>query len=123
MPSPKTRNSGKMTEAAYFGWIRSQLRRTSMKWGPIAEAKRRARRPYTGPNKRQKWEYQCAICKKWFKGTEIHVDHIIPCGTLTKYEDLPRFVERMLCEVDGLQVLCKPDNLSKKDVDRAKGHY
>ena len=55
---------------------------------------------------RQKWEYQCAACCEWFKGTEIHVDHIVPCGTLKSFADLPTFAERLFCEADGLRVLC-----------------
>ena len=37
---------------------------------------------------------------------DISVDHIIPCGSLTCADDLPAFVEKMFCEVEGLQVLC-----------------
>ena len=67
-----------------------------------------ARVPYEGPNKRQKWEYVCAKCGWTYKATEVQIDHIIPCGTLKSYDDLPGFVERLFCEVEGFQVLCKP---------------
>ena len=56
---PKTRNAGTMTESAFWSFIRSALRQKSRWWKPITECKMKARRPYKGPNKRQKFEYQC----------------------------------------------------------------
>lgn len=103
---PRTRNSETMTEAAFWSWIRSALRQKSRWWKPVAQAKMLARRAYKGPNKRQKWEYKCAECLQYFKATDINVDHINPAGTLKCYNDLPGFVERLFCEVDGLQVMC-----------------
>lgn len=103
---PKTRNSGTMTESAFWSFIRSALRQKSRWWKPIAECKAKAKRVYKGPLKRQKYEYQCNHCKKWFAEKNINVDHIIPAGTLTCAQDLPLFVEKLFCEVDNLQVLC-----------------
>lgn len=103
---PKTRNAGTMTEAAFWSYIRSTLRNKSRFWKPINLAKLKARRKYSGPNKRQKFEYQCNCCKKWFPEKDINVDHIIPAGSLNCANDLPAFVERLFCEVQGLQVLC-----------------
>ena len=115
--APKTRNAGTMTESAYWSMIRSGLRRTTRYWKPIVEAKNKARRPYVGPNKRQKWEYQCAKCKKWFIGKETSVDHIIPVGSLKCKEDLPGFIERLTPE-SGFQVLCKEDHTKKTNSER-----
>jgi len=113
---PKTRNHGTMTEAAFWSFIRSALRQKSRWFKPISEAKRLARRKYRGSNRRQKWEYQCAECKNWFSDKEIAVDHIVECGSLSCAEDLPVFVERLFCEVEGLQILCK-DGCHKKKTD------
>lgn len=103
---PRPRNNGTMTESAFWGWLRSGLRQKSRWWKPVAEAKLRARRKYSGSNKRQKWEYQCVECTKWFAEKHINVDHIIQAGTLKCAADLPAFVEKLFCEVDGLQILC-----------------
>ena len=103
---PRTRNHETMTESMFWGGIRSALRQKSRWWKPIAEAKKAARRAYKGPNKRQKWEYKCAKCKKHFMDKETHVDHIIPAGTLRCSADLPGFVDRLFCEIEGFQVLC-----------------
>jgi 5-methylcytosine-specific restriction endonuclease McrA len=104
---PKTRNSGTMTESAFWSFIRSALRNKSRWWKPITECKQKARRPYTGPNKRLKFEYQCNECKGWYPEKQINVDHIIPAGTLTCSADLSGFIERLFCEQENLQVLCE----------------
>ena len=101
-----------MTEAAYWGFIRSGLRRTFRYWKPIQECKRKSRTLYSGPNKRQKWEYECSNCRGKFMEKEIQVDHIVPAGSLKCYEDLPGFVKRLSSE-DGYQILCKPCHKEK----------
>lgn len=111
----KPYNNGTMTNAGFWGMIRSTLRQKSRWWKPIAEAKKRARRKYTGKNKRQKWEYKCSHCEEWFMEKEIQVDHIVEAGSLTCGDDLKEFVEKLFCEVDGLQVLCKPCHKIKTD--------
>jgi 5-methylcytosine-specific restriction endonuclease McrA len=105
--APKTRNSGTMNESAFWSFIRSALRQKSRWWKPIAECKANAKRVYKGPNKRQKFEYQCNHCSKWFPDKQINVDHIVPAGTLRNANDLPAFVERLFVEAEGLQVLCQ----------------
>lgn len=102
----KPRNAGTMTESAFWSFIRSALRQKSRWWKPITQCKLKARRPYKGPNKRQKFEYQCKQCEQWFPDKHVNVDHITPAGTLRCANDLPGFVERLFCEIDGLQVLC-----------------
>jgi len=115
----KTRNAGTMTEAGYWGMIRSGLRRTFRYWKPIMAAKADARRSYKGTNKRQKWEYQCAHCSNWFKATEVEVDHITEVGSLKCSEDLEGFIERLTPE-EGFQVLCKACHQIKTNKARCK---
>jgi 5-methylcytosine-specific restriction endonuclease McrA len=103
----KTRNAGTMTESAFWSFIRSGLRQKSRFWKPITQCKMNARRPYKGPNKRQKFEYQCNVCDKWFPEKKINIDHVIPAGTLRCANDLPGFVERLFCEIDNLQCICE----------------
>lgn len=103
---PKPRNAGTMTESAFWSFIRSSLRQRSRFWKPILLAKEKAKRPYQGNNKKQKYEYQCNACKKWYAAKSVQVDHVIPAGNLQSANDLPGFVERLFCEVDNLQVLC-----------------
>jgi 5-methylcytosine-specific restriction endonuclease McrA len=120
----KPRNAGTMTESAFWSFIRSALRQKSRWWKPITQCKLKARRPYKGPNKRQKFEYQCKQCQQWFPDKQVNVDHITPAGTLRCANDLPGFVERLFCEIDGLQVLCSKchDKKTKQEKDDSTNH-
>jgi len=105
--TPKTRNAGTMTESAFWSFIRSGLRQKSRWWKPITQCKMKSRRPYKGPNKRQKFEYLCNVCNTWFPEKKVNIDHIIPAGSLRCANDLPGFVERLFCEIDNLQCICE----------------
>lgn len=118
--TPKTRNAGTMTESAFWSFIRSTLRQKSRWWKPITQCKLESRRPYKGPLKRQKFEYQCNSCKKWFPEKKINVDHIIGAGSLNCGADLPGFVERLFCEQDNLQVLCEVCHNEKTQLEKQK---
>jgi len=119
--APKVRNSGTMTESAFWGFIRSCLRQKSRWWKPISECKSKAKRNYKGTNKRQRFEYRCNHCKNWFPDKEIAVDHVIPAGTLKSAADLPNFVEKLFCEIWNLQVLCDSCHLKKTAKDKENG--
>lgn len=114
-------NNGTMTQSMFWSMIRSALRQKSRWWKPIAQAKTNARRRYKGPNKRQQWEYQCNQCKAWFSEKNINVDHIIPAGQLNDFHDLPGFVKRLFCEVDGLQVMCSKCHDAKTKKEKENG--
>lgn len=116
--SEKSFNNGTMTKAAFFGMIRSALRRQSIYWKPIAQAKINARKEYKGANKRQKWGYECNICKNNFKSNEVVVDHIIPAGALKDFSDLENFIKNLFCETDNLQVLCNDCHDKKTRTER-----
>lgn len=117
---PKTRNAGTMTESAFWSFIRSALRQKSRWWKPITQAKMEARRPYKGVNKRQKFEYLCASCNKYYPEKKINVDHICPAGSLKSAQDLPDFVERLFCEQTNLQVLCEACHNVKTQQEKSK---
>lgn len=106
----RTRNLGTETESGHMGKIRSALRNLSRFWKPALAAINNVRRMYTGSNKRIKYEYQCSGCKKWFIRKDVHINHVVPCGTLKCYEDVPAFLYRLFIEdVDGYNVLCKKE--------------
>lgn len=116
----KPYNAGTMSVSAFWSMIRSALRQKSRWWRPIIQAKHKARRKYVGPNKRQKYEYKCAQCKKWHMEKNIEVDHLMPCGSLRSGDDLKGFVERLFCEVENLIVLCRPCHKKKTEKERKK---
>ena len=103
-----TRCSSTMTEPQFLAWVRSALRSRWLKWIPRSQAILSARRPYRGTNKMQKWEVACAICQKWFKISEVEVDHLIDAGSILSVDDIGQFVNRLYCEPEHLRVVCKP---------------
>ena len=113
-------DSGTMTSIAFWGMIRNALRNRSRFWKSIAMAKQLAKRKYTGPNKKQRFEYQCNECKGWFSDKEVAVDHIVEAGKLRCLDDLLTFVPQLFCNVDNLQVLCDPCHNIKTQIYRVK---
>ena len=116
---PRTRNDGTMTEAQYWGWIRSQFRRMSMKWRPIYAKYKDSRRAATIEDRKKwgnriKFTHQCDECKLWYPRSEIAVDHTVPCGSLRSYQEAGEFLERLLVERDGLKLLCTDKCHSEK---------
>lgn len=121
MPKPKVEKpygGGTYTKAAFFSFIRSALRQKSRRWAPIYQCLAKARRPSQSDNRRLRWEYRCKKCKLWYAQKLITVDHIKPVGTLREFDDLPKFVRNLFCEIDNLQVLCKECHDKKTIKDR-----
>ena len=72
----------------------------------MGNALKAARVAYFGENKRRKWSYRCAECGGLFAGKEVRVDHIVPVGRLKDWPDVVPWLQRLLVDSDGLQVLC-----------------
>jgi hypothetical protein len=87
--------------------IRSALRQKSRWWIPISKTKLKARRAYKGPNKIQKWEYQCAHCELWWKDKEVAVDHIVEAGELRSGKDLEGFIEDCFVKKEDFKFFVK----------------
>ena len=93
-------------EKKFWTWLRSGLRSMSRRYPPIYEALAAAKRPYVGPNTKQKVCYECAKCKSLESAKNVAVDHRIDCGSLASWEDVQGFMQRLFCEKGGLDVLC-----------------
>lgn len=105
------------TSARFFSFLRSALRTSSMRWPPKAAVLNKARRKSESDNKRLKWEFQCASCKNWFAKKHVSIDHIVPCGTLKSFDDLPEFCRRLYVGEDGMQCLCEKCHAAKTKED------
>lgn len=119
---PKTRASGTMTEAAYRGFIRSMLRKGSMRWKPKYTVKQKARHHVKLPGKtaRLVFHSRCANCEQLVPETETAVDHIEPIvNPELGFESWDKFIENLYCEEEGLQVLCNPCHLVKTNKEKA----
>lgn len=120
---PKTRCHGTLTEAGYRGFIRSLLRKGSMRWRPKSAAKMAARHHEKLPGRGGRLVYHstCAHCGGLFPETTTEVDHVTPVVDpeigFTSWDD---FIERLFCEADQLQVLCNTCHLKKTNAEKEK---
>lgn len=106
------------TEARYWQFIRSALRKAWLRYPNRFEILSLSRRP--SKRKGLKWEYQCASCKEWFKSTDVQVDHKTPAGQLKSYDECGKFIDNLFCETENLNVLCKPCHQIKTKKEREK---
>ena len=117
----RTRNGVTWTESVYFSAIRSALRAKFRYWKPAIQALKQAERPSKSKNKRLKYEYQCAKCKKWFPRKEVQIDHVVACGSLKGPDDIAGFLERLTPEsTEAYQVLDKKCHKIKTQEERKK---
>lgn len=119
---PKTRCSGTWTEARFKSFIKGNLRRSTQKWKPIQDCLKEARV--------ERGLYLCAGCNQTVSATikndsgkrekNIHVDHINPiidpATGWTSYDDM---IDRMFCEKENLQALCKECHDKKTNDEKA----
>ena len=118
---PKTRNSGRWTEAKFASFIKNNLRSATRKWQPIQDVKKKANV--------SRGLYECAGCKQHVpptikqgrrRVTNIFVDHIDPIvDPKTGFIDWDTYINRMFCEEDNLQLLCGPCHDEKSMKERA----
>lgn len=118
---PKTRNGKQWTEARFNSFITSNLRRTTMRWAPIANCLKGARLSFG--------IYRCAQCKQEVPASikvggkrvkNVHVDHIIPAiDPDVGFVSWDSFINRLFCEADNLQVLCHECHMKKSDEEKA----
>ncbi|QDP53350.1 MAG: hypothetical protein Unbinned6805contig1000_12 [Prokaryotic dsDNA virus sp.] len=104
----KPHNGGKWTPARFHSFIKSALRRASMRWPPKHEVKKAARV--------ERGKYLCNGCgeivpasikKDGKRKSNVHVDHVVPVIDPAKgFVSWDDTIERMFCEAGDLQVLC-----------------
>jgi 5-methylcytosine-specific restriction endonuclease McrA len=110
MTLEKTRNGNEWTESRFNSFVKSALRSASQRWPPkyktLAEAcVGQKTNPKSG---RQAKFYVCNKCKDEFVAKDVEVNHIIPVVPVTGWDSWDGVVERMFCEKEHLEVLCKP---------------
>lgn len=117
----KTRCNGQWTEARFMSFIKGMLRQGTRRWAPISETMKDARV--------SRGLYECAKCKRHVPPTikegrkrikNVAVDHIDPIVDpekgFTTWDDC---IERMFCEKENLQLLCKECHDEKSVKERA----
>ena len=117
----KKRNGGEWTEARFKSFVTSALRAASRRWPPKYKALKEAfaGRKVNAKTGKLAMHYTCAACKKLFVATDVQVDHIKPVVDPKKgFVSWDSFIDRMFCEIENLQVMCKPCHKIKTDQEK-----
>jgi 5-methylcytosine-specific restriction endonuclease McrA len=122
----KTRNGGEWTEARYRGFVKSALRSASQRWPPRYKALDAA---YVGKkinpaSGRLAKHYHCNKCQEDFPQKEVEVNHLTPVVPISGFDSWDGVIERLFCEQERLEVLCKPCHkaLTKQENEERKSH-
>lgn len=62
--------------------------------------------------------YTCAMCASSFLKKDIQIDHINPIGSFKSLDEISKFISRLYCPYDNLQVLCKSCHREKTNDER-----
>jgi hypothetical protein len=113
----KVYNSGKWTAGRFRSFVTSALRAASRRWPPKYEAIKAAftKIKINKTSGRKARHYKCAACGKDFTQSNVQVDHIKPIGKDLSWDE---FIEKLFCERDNLQVLCKACHKKKTKEER-----
>lgn len=115
------RNGGKWTEARYRAFVVGALRSATRRYPPRNAALQKAYvdKRISKRSGRLAKHYKCAKCRKLFTSTDVQIDHIEPVVDPKQgFVSWDVYVERMYCEEDNFQVLCKPCHKIKTKEER-----
>jgi len=115
------RNGGEWTEARWRSFVISALRSATRRYPPRNKALKAAfvKRQISKKSGRLAMHYKCAMCKKLYTSTDIQIDHILPVVDPQQgFVSWDVYINRMYCEQENFQVLCKPCHLKKTKKER-----
>lgn len=99
-------------DSSFRSFLMSGLRRLSRFWQPAKVCLGKARI--------SRGVYQCNMCKTVVGAKEIKVDHIEPVIPIEGFESWDIVIERLFCEEDGFQAICKTCHDSKTQIENNK---
>ena len=114
-------NDGEWTEARFRAFIISALRAYMKRFPPKWKALKSATvgRLINKRSGRLAEHYRCASCDSFFVARDVQVDHIEPVVSPQEgFQDWWTYINRLYCEADNLQVLCKPCHKQKTAEER-----
>ena len=108
------------TEGRRKSFITSVLRSGYRRWPPKYETLKEAQtgKKENAKTKRIAMHYKCNSCKEDFPAKEVQVDHIEPVVDFKGFSSWDIFIERLFCEKENLQVLCKECHLIKTQLEK-----
>ena len=119
----KERNGGEWTEARFKSFVTSALRAASRRWPPKYKALKEAfvGKQVNAKTGKMAMHYKCVACQKLYVAADVQVDHINPVVDPEKgFVSWDSFINRIFCEIDNLQVLCKPCHKIKTDQEKVE---
>ena len=114
-------NDGEWTEARYRAFVISALRAYMKRFPPKWKALKAAMvgKKINKRTDRLAEHYLCANCGDFFVANDVQVDHIDPVVSPSDgFQDWWTFINRLYCEAENLQVLCKPCHKEKTNRER-----
>lgn len=118
-------NNGLWTQSRFNSFIKSALRSASVKWparyGVLnASFVEQKINPESG---RLAKFYACNKCKGHFTAKNVEVNHIEPVVPVSGMDSWDNVIERMFCEAEGMETLCKPCHraVTKEENNKRKG--
>ena len=113
--------SPKWTKSKLNSFIKSALRSASQRYPPKYEALNEAYedRLVNSKTGRIGKHYRCKACNGIFPSSDVQVDHIEPViDPLIGFTTWDSVIERMFCEKEGFQVLCKECHTIKTNAEK-----
>lgn len=115
------RNGGEWTDARFRSFVTSALRAASRRWPPKYKALKEAfvGRQVNAKTGKLAMHYRCAACQKLYVASDVQVDHILPVVDPKKgFVSWDDFINRIFCEIENLQVMCKLCHKIKTDQEK-----
>lgn len=102
--------NGEWTQSKFNSFIKSSLRTASVRWAPRYTTLNDA---FVGvkvnvKTGRMAKHFECVMCCEHFPQKDVEVNHKIPVVPVEGFDSWDQVIERLFCEKDGLEVLCKP---------------
>lgn len=116
------RNGGQWTEAKWRSFIVSLLRSGQRRWPPKQQAVKEAKagKLINEATGRLAEHYKCVACGGLFPLKSVQADHIEPViDPHVGFVSWDEYINRMYCEKDNYQILCKGCHSAKTAEERS----
>lgn len=113
MAKRKVKKKASAKEINLEHWLKQKLRRISYQWPAMKEVVQKARVA--------RGKYRCAVCSgENFGPKDIQRDHIHPVDDPeTGFTNWDKYIIRLFCYADQLQVLCKTCHKYKSELEQS----
>tara|TARA_R110000868_G_scaffold385140_1_gene652888 strand:- start:771 stop:1160 length:390 start_codon:yes stop_codon:yes gene_type:complete len=114
-------NGGQWTQSRFNSFITSTLRAGARRWQPKYDTLNAAKteKKINESSGRLAQHFKCSLCEKEFPAKLMEVDHINPAvDPAVGFTSWDEFINRLFCEADNLQAICKGCHKEKSSLER-----